>query len=361
MNEINVSVKVRPVSYRLVIGHDLFPALAKEMKEHPLGKRVMIISDSIVAPLWAGKLQEALDREGISAELTCFPAGEASKVRSVKEMLEDELLKKRYGRDTVILALGGGVTGDMAGYVGATYMRGVPVIQIPTTTLSMADSSIGGKTAVDTPYGKNLIGAFHHPALVVMDMNTLTTLDDRNYYGGLAELIKHGFIKDPGILTFVEENLEKIRERDPETLEALFTMNCQVKNYVVSEDDQEKSLRQILNYGHTMGHAVEIAADLSLQHGECVAIGMVFAGKLAVKKGLCSEEWAEKQKKIIESLGLPTKIPADIQPEKLIELMLMDKKTRDGVFKFVLPVKEGEVVYGVDVASGEILEVLKEM
>ncbi len=361
MQEIKVEVKVRPRSYRLIIGSQLFENLAMRLKNEPLAARYAIISDTTVAPLWAGKLQKALGKYGLTAEVFTFPAGEAHKTRETKQQLEDQLLQSGYGRDTAILALGGGVVGDVAGYVAATYMRGVPVVQIPTTTLSMADSSIGGKTGVDTPYGKNLIGAFHHPVEVYMDMQTLTTLDERNYIAGLAELLKHGFIQDLSILDYVEEHRSAIANRDPQVLEELFRKNCAVKNYVVSMDEQEKGLRQILNYGHTMGHAVEVLSGFDLIHGECVSIGIVFAAELARMKGLCSSEWADRQRNILEGVGLPVDFPAALEAEELIRLMKMDKKVRQGKTLFVLPTEPGKVEFGVEVTEEEIREALRKI
>ncbi len=359
MQEIKVEVKVKPSSYRLIIGSHLFEKLARRLKNDPLATRYAIISDTTVAPLWAGKLQEALNKSGLAAEIFTFPAGEAHKTRETKEELEDQLLQGGYGRDTAILALGGGVVGDVAGYVAATYMRGVPVVQIPTTTLSMADSSIGGKTGVDTPYGKNLIGAFHHPVEVYMDMETLNTLDERNYTAGLAELLKHGFIQDLSILDYVEEHKEALQNRDLQVLEEVFQKNCAVKNYVVSMDEQEKGLRQILNYGHTMGHAVEILSRFDLIHGECVSIGIVFAANLARMKGLCSKEWADRQRTILAEVGLPVDFPAAPDADRLIELMKMDKKVRQGKTLFVLSAEPGKVQFGVEVSEEEIREALR--
>ncbi len=361
MQEIKVEVKVKPRSYRLIIGSHLFEELSRRLKEQPLAERYAIISDTTVAPLWAGKLQRALGKYGLAAEVFTFPAGEAHKTRETKEQLEEQLLQSGYGRDTAILALGGGVVGDVAGYVAATYMRGIPVVQIPTTTLSMADSSIGGKTGVDTPYGKNLIGAFHHPVEVYMDMETLTTLDERNYIAGLAELLKHGFIHDPSILDYVEEHKEAILNRDRQVLEELFQKNCAVKNYAVSMDEQERGLRQILNYGHTMGHAVEVLSGFDLIHGECVSIGIVFAAELARMKGLCSSEWTGRQRSILEKVGLPVDFPAALEADKLVRLMKMDKKVRQGKTFFVLSTEPGNARFGVEVSEEEIRETLRKI
>ncbi|HCA34744.1 MAG TPA: 3-dehydroquinate synthase [Lachnospiraceae bacterium] len=384
MKEINVNVAVHPVSYRLVIGTDLFPQIAKDLKEHPLGKRYAIITDSQVDAFWSHKLANELAAQGLTGDIFLFHEGEKSKNRKVKEELENQLLQRRYNRDSCVLALGGGVVGDLAGFVAATYMRGIPVVQIPTTTLSMADSSIGGKTGVDTPYGKNLIGAFHHPSVVYMDMKTLNTLDDRNYYSGLTELIKHGFIWDPSILDFVEDHLDDIRHRRTQALEDLFVLNCRVKNAVVSQDDQEKGIRSILNYGHTMGHAQEAASvfareakdkaaqkkgdekeeeaddgPIALTHGEAVSIGIAFAARLALEKGLCSQEWTDRQIGILKMMGLPTELlnePGQDAPDvdHLLRLMRMDKKNRDGQYRFVFTTEAGKAVWGVPVTEDEI-------
>lgn len=362
---MDIDVAVRPVHYQLVIGTDLTCFIAEDLKKRSLAGRYAVISDSKVAPLWAEGLLKALNRQGLAAKMFTFPAGEKSKNREVKEQLENEMLEAHFTRDSAVMALGGGVTGDLAGFVAATYMRGVPVVQIPTTTLSMADSSIGGKTGVDTPYGKNLIGAFHHPTVVYMDMKCLSTLDERNYTSGLAELIKHGFIRDVSLLDYVESHVSEIARRDTAVLEEMFQRNCHVKNEVVAEDDHEKGVRQILNYGHTMGHAVEMAAGFTLQHGECVSIGMAFAARLAAMKGLCSKEWADRQVDILEKLHLPTCVPAAPGHEKpdsaqLLSLMKMDKKTRGGQIRFVFTTEPGKVVYGVPVSEEEIVKALEE-
>ena len=210
-------------------------------------------------------------------------------------------------------------------------------------------------------YGKNLIGAFHHPVEVYMDMETLTTLDERNYIAGLAELLKHGFIHDMSILDYVEEHRDAILNREQKVLEELFQKNCAVKNYVVSMDEQEKGLRQILNYGHTMGHAVEVLSGFDLIHGECVSIGIVFAAELARMKGLCTAVWADRQRCILEKVGLPVDFPASLDADELIRLMKMDKKVRQGKTLFVLPAEPGKVSFGVEASEEEIRETLRKI
>ncbi len=364
MKNLAVEIKIQPQSYELHIGHDLFDQLAEDLKNRPLGKRYAIISDTTVAPLWSEKLRMALEVVGMRTEIFTFPAGEENKNRAMKEMLENQLLATGYGRDSAVLALGGGVVGDLAGYTAATYMRGVPVVQIPTTTLSMADSSIGGKTGVDTEYGKNLIGAFHHPWAVYMDMNTLATLDERNYRAGLAELIKHGFIRNPEILAFFDEHREVIMGRTGNeyatVMEDLFYLNCQVKNDVVARDDKEAGLRQILNYGHTLGHGVEILSNFEMIHGECVGLGMRFAAYLAARLGLATEDWQQRQSEILDGLQMPAMIPQKVSTEELMRVMLMDKKTRDGQIRFVLTSAPGEARYNVTVEQSVLENMIED-
>lgn len=251
--------------------------LASGAKTQPAGKTLRHHNDTIVNPLYAEPLCRSLREAGIPAQVYAFAHGEASKTRQTKEWLENSLLDDGFGRDSAILAVGGGVVGDVAGFVAATYMRGVPFAQVPTTTLAQVDSSIGGKTAVDVPQGKNLIGAFHHPAVVYMDPQTLMSLDERNYFGGLVELVKHGFIADEEFLAFYRQHQQTIVARSgteyADMMEELMLRNCRIKNEVVRLDEQETNLRKILNYGHTLGHGVEILSDFLLSHGESVAGG----------------------------------------------------------------------------------------
>lgn len=360
MKNLQVSVTEKPQSYPLYMGRGLFPLLAQHLSEKPLASRYAVITDSTVDALWAPQLLAALAERGLTAQKFVMPAGETYKTGETKQTLENQMLGAGLGRDTAVLALGGGVVGDVAGFVAATYMRGVPVIQIPTTTLAMADSSVGGKTGVDTPYGKNLIGAFHQPVAVYMDMDTLQTLDEKNYRAGLAEVAKHGLIQDITIVSRIEENLDLILRREPQVLEELLALSCQVKSRVVAEDDQERGLRQILNYGHTMGHAVEMLSHFDMIHGECVAVGMVYAAKLALRLGLCDRAWADRQRNVLEMLGLPVRIPEFMAPQEVIHLMKMDKKARDGQIRFVLSLEPGRVQYGVPVADEEIISCMKE-
>lgn len=369
MKKIHVDVRVMPLSYEVRIGTGILTELASDLRERPLGKRYAVITDSQVGQLHGDTLMEALEHAGLKAQLFVFPAGESSKNRQEKEHLEDAMLEAGLGRDSAVIALGGGVVGDLAGFVAATYMRGIPVIQVPTTTLAMADSAIGSKTAVDVPYGKNLIGAFHSPEAVYMDMNLLSTLDERNYYAGLVELIKHGFIQRPSLQEYLAEHKETIVSRGgaeyPAVMEELLYQNSAVKNDVVSQDQKENNLRKILNYGHTLGHAVEMSSNFQMIHGECVAVGIAYAAYLAQQLGLCDADWAGEQIRILREYRQECRIPEGISTDTLIEIMKHDKKARNGQIEFVLLAGPGQPVqqdgeYGIPVKEDILRQTIKE-
>ncbi|MBQ7916615.1 MAG: 3-dehydroquinate synthase, partial [Firmicutes bacterium] len=359
MRDIHVEVEVKPLSYEVRIGTDILKEMTEELVKHPLGKRYAVITDSKVAELHGHRLMECLQNAGVKCWMFVFPEGEASKNRDMKEELEDAMLEAGFGRDCAVIALGGGVVGDLAGFVAATYMRGVPVLQIPTTTLSMADSAIGSKTAVDVPYGKNLIGAFHSPEAVYMDMQMLSTLDERNYYAGLVELIKHGFIRRPSLQEYLEEHKAVITAREGDTyapvMEELFFQNSEVKNDVVSHDQKESNLRKILNYGHTLGHGVELVSDFELIHGECVAVGIAFAAFLAVELGYADESWEKTQVETLRAYHQACRIPENLSTDDILAAMKKDKKVRDGKIEFILLSGPGQIVqrengdYGIPV------------
>ena len=349
MKSIHVDVEVKPLSYEVYIGTEILGCLAQDLAGRPLGKRYAVIADSQVAALHGEKMMGELKAAGLSAQMFVFPAGEASKNRRVKERLEDEMLDAGFGRDSAVIAFGGGVTGDLAGFVAATYMRGLPVIQVPTTTLSMADSAIGSKTAVDVPQGKNLIGAFHSPVAVYMDMKLLDTLDERNYYSGLVELIKHGLIRRPSLQEYLEEHQKVVTGREGDaayyqTMEELLERNSEVKNDVVCHDQKESNLRKLLNYGHTFGHGVELVSHFNLLHGECVAVGIAFAAFLAEKLGYAQPDWTDKQIRTLEAYHQSCAVAPDLPVEEMIAAMKKDKKVRDGKIEFILLSGPAQVV-----------------
>ncbi len=319
-------------------GHNLEEEIIKYIKSFKANKFI-IITDSKVEKLHARKFYEKLINEGINAFIVSFLEGEKSKNRETKEMLEDFMFEQKCGRDSCIIAFGGGVTGDLAGFVAATYMRGIPILQIPTTTISVVDSSYGGKTGIDVPAGKNLIGAYHQPEAVFVDVDYLKTLDKRNYISGLIETIKHGLIYDERLYNDFKKNINniiKIDDKNNEILSDILFRSILVKQKVVEQDETESNLRKILNYGHTIGHAIEKLSDFELLHGEAIAIGICAESYVAYKNKICSLQTFNEQKKFIESIGLSTKIPEYIKTNDIIQLMKLDKKARDSTPEFTL-------------------------
>lgn len=319
--------------YEIVIGSGILPSAWAQIKAaHPKFNRFVVTDERVVA---AGHL-EALLGGRPAPYFAITPAGEISKTIDTAVAIVEAMEKAYLGRDTVVIALGGGTVGDIAGFAAAIFKRGVPVVQIPTTTLAQADSAIGGKTGVDSSVSKNAFGAFWHPAAVYIDVALLKTLDDRQYRSGLVESVKHGLIADAGYFEFIEGHLDEILARDPNTLEMLARCNCQIKGGVVEEDPFEKNKRRILNYGHTVGHAVEAASNYEMLHGEAVAIGIIAAGLIEIELGLSKPGQLDSIRSVFKRLGVPTQIPADMPQEKLFDLMRHDKKAVDQWPKFVL-------------------------
>ncbi len=328
-------------SYDIIFGNDLFPTIADYLKTTE--NRCAIITDDNVRKLHASKLENALQDAGLNVNTFSFPAGETNKNINTCMRIMGEMSKLKYGRDSVILALGGGVVGDMAGFIAAIFNRGVPYVQIPTTVLAQADSSVGGKTAVDTSYGKNLIGAFKQPLRVFIDVSTLQTLDDREFRNGLAETIKHGVILDADFFGYLENNLGKILMREAQFSLNMARVNCKIKGKVVAADPYEKNIRKVLNYGHTVGHAIEKLAEFKLPHGHCVSIGMMVAGRVARDLRYFSQNELDRQEDLLHRAGLPLNIPYEISNESIIELTSRDKKAKKGMARYCLPVKIGEM------------------
>ncbi len=266
-----------------------------------------------------------------------FPAGESSKTPETALDLCRFAALLKLDRQALMVAVGGGVTGDLTGFAAAIYLRGIDFIQIPTTLLAMVDSSVGGKTGVDIPEGKNLVGAFHQPKLVLIDVGFLSTLPEREWRGGLAEVIKYGMIFDAGFLALLEDNIAKIQVRDPEFCRRMIYDCCAFKARVVAADERESGERALLNYGHTFGHALEKLSHFAISHGEGVAVGMNLAAELAVELGRIPAEIARRQREWLEKIGLPTLVPAEFTPEALWEAMKNDKKSSAGRINFVLP------------------------
>ena len=301
----------------------------------------VVVADDRVAPLHADALVTCLQSESPTTLLT-FPPGELSKSVAQWERLLNEMLDLRLGRDTVLVALGGGVTGDLAGFVAATLQRGIPWIQVPTTLLAMIDSSIGGKTGVDTRHGKNLIGAFHQPTAVFIDVEYLNTLPDEQMRAATAEALKHGVIADASYFGETVKNAQAVLSRDSEALTDLINRSLHIKAAVVSEDEREAGRRAILNFGHTVGHAVESASDFTLPHGECVAMGMVVETRIAETIGVAESGLTDQIVAGLQAFGLPTSIP-ELHASQLLSIMKQDKKNRDGDIRFALPAVLGSM------------------
>lgn len=318
--------------------------------EHLAGRRVAMIADETVAALYRrGQLGDSSPAEGRWDGVTLtFPPGERSKTRETWSRLTDELLRLGFGRDSGIVALGGGVAGDLAGFVAATYMRGVPYVQVPTTLLAMLDASVGGKTGVDTAEGKNLIGAFHPPAAVLADPAVLATLPEREYRSGLAEAVKHGLIADREYFEWIEREAGRLVARDAAALRHLVRRSVEIKAAVVSEDEREGGRRAILNAGHTVAHAIEGATEYRVPHGEAVALGLVAEAALAAGLGLATPEPGARVVALLERLGLPTRVPEPVSADGLIAAMGSDKKNRGREIRFALPREIGTMGSGPD-------------
>lgn len=338
MESIKVNlIKTEDKSYDIVIKEGVLSEVAHYIKNENLAYRFAIITDDNVGSLYGEKLHREFLGHGLESQIIAFPAGEKNKNRETKSWIEDRMLENNFTRDSAVIALGGGVVGDMAGYVAATYTRGVPYIQIPTTLVACVDSSIGGKTAVDTPHGKNLIGSFYQPLRVYIDVATLSTLDEKEIREGLAEVIKYGVISDGSLFSYVEDNLDEIFSYDCEALTHIVKRGCEIKARVVEKDERESDLRKILNFGHTIGHAVENLSDYAISHGQAISIGMVAEGKLALEMGLWKENDLVSLTALLEKTGLPTKMPEGMDIKKIIDTMKLDKKSRAGRIEMVLP------------------------
>jgi 3-dehydroquinate synthase len=327
-------------SYKVQIGSGLLSSVQQEIEKQFTNQRVFIITDANVAD--AGHLQ-TLQAGKTIPNFVIRPGGEVSKnINTVVEIIE-AMEKAYFGRDTVVVALGGGTVGDVGAFAASIFKRGVPVVQIPTTTVAQADSAIGGKTGVDSSVSKNAFGTFWHPAAVYVDVDTLKTLEDRQYRAGLVESVKHALIADKEYFDYLEENIDAMLDRDSETLVKLAEKNCRIKAAVVEEDPNEKNKRRILNYGHTIGHAVESESGFALLHGEAVAIGIMAAGQIEIEMKLSDGKRLERIRRIFERLAVPVSIPKNLPKEKLLATMRRDKKAASGRPRFVLTEDIGKV------------------
>lgn len=338
--------KVVDDSYDIQVGFHLEAQLVDDLRAGLVGKikKFAVVTDSIVKDLHAEKIAALLREAGFGVDVFVFPEGEKSKTRRTKEEVEDAMLARGYRRDCCIIAVGGGVVTDLAGFVAGTFGRGVPFINYATTLLSAADASVGGKTAVDTPLATNLIGLFNQPKKVYIDVAAWKTLPARQMSSGMAETIKHACLADSALFTYLEENMDRIFAFDPAACEHIAEANCRIKYSVVIKDEREAGLREVLNLGHTVGRAIETVSDYALLHGEAVAIGLVAQAQLACRMGYMTPSEVERVRALLEKAHLPVSIPAGIDREALVKKLYTDKKVRDGRLRFVVERGIGGVV-----------------
>jgi 3-dehydroquinate synthase len=358
-----VRVQLPGRSYAILIGPRLAGRLGGECRRLGLGRRGVVIADTHVAPLHAAKVLASLAAGGFEASLITVPAGEPAKRLKTVQACYDQLAARRLERKSFIVALGGGVVGDLAGFAAATYLRGVPFVQVPTTLLAQVDSSVGGKVGVNLRAGKNLVGAFYQPRLVLCDLDTLATLPERELRAGLAEVIKYGIIHDARLFRRLERDLPKLAARDAETTGAVVARCCQIKAAVVSQDETESGRRAILNFGHTVGHALEaISAYGKYLHGEAVAIGMVAAARLSRAVLGLPEQDVARIERLVARAGLPASVELSArQRARLLGAMRLDKKVAGGELKFVLARRIGQVEWGQRVSEALLCQVLSEL
>ncbi|MBS4022195.1 MAG: 3-dehydroquinate synthase [Dethiobacter sp.] len=358
MRRLQVSLEGR--SYPIYIGRNLYPHLWGAWQESVKPTKILLVSDENVFPLFGGKLIAELDRAGFASSLVVVPAGEGSKSMSWLEAIYSSALEAGLDRGGLVLALGGGVVGDLAGFAAATYMRGVPFIQVPTTLLAQVDSSVGGKVAVNHPLGKNLIGAFYQPRLVWIELETLRSLPEREFLAGAAEVIKYGIILSKPFFNYLEENWTAFLARQEEVLTEVIAVSCGLKSEVVARDEREEGERAILNFGHTWGHALEAATGYNYYlHGEAVLVGMALAVHMAAKKKILSRTDARRIVSMLARIGLRPP-PPGLDSENVLASLKYDKKRKDGRLVFVFPVSIGEVALFSDTDTGLLFAVLND-
>ena len=363
-NKLRINLKEN--SYDIIIEHGLLSELGALISKKFGKPKTFIVTDSNIAVHWLKQTIESLSAQGMSPKVLEVPVGESTKSFINLEKIIDQLLESKVDRDSVLIALGGGVIGDLAGFAGAITLRGIKVIQVPTTLLSQVDSSVGGKTGVNVRQGKNLVGSFHQPSLVAIDTQVLQTLPSRQLFAGYAEVLKYGLIKDRSFFDWLELNGKKVLEGDKLAQQFAIFTSCRIKAEIVEADEKEKNLRAILNFGHTFGHALEAEAgyDGNLLHGEAVSIGMVLAIELSKSLGYLSGQDAGRAVEYIRNIGLPTNINSiegstSWHPDGIIQHMQHDKKVSNGQLRFVLIKGIGEAYLTADVERNDIYRVIE--
>ena len=366
MSDAGRVAEIELPGYRVTIANGALDRVGAIVGRAAPAHRYALITDSTVGPLHGERVRASFGESGGRVTTHSIEAGERHKTRETWARLTDELLDSGAGRDTTILALGGGVVGDLAGFVGATFMRGVPVVQIPTTLLAMVDASVGGKTGVDTPAGKNLVGAFHPPSAVIADPTTLLTLPSAHLRAGIAEVLKHGIICDEAYFDLAVAGLPALAESsraDDDSMLELIARSVGIKAAVVADDEREAGRRKILNFGHTLGHAIELATRYALLHGEAVAIGMILEATIAERLGVAMQGTTDRIRDAVKRAGLPDALPESIDRSAILAATRADKKSRLGVVEYALPTKVGEMAgeergWSLPVADSEVVAAL---
>lgn len=344
-------------SYNICFSTD-FLGLPDELRSINAPEKLLIVTDTNVEKLYAGEINNLLIKNGYDSKIHAFSAGEENKNMESILGICGACIEHGLDRKSMIIALGGGVVGDMAGFAASIYMRGIDFVQIPTTLLSQSDSSVGGKTGIDFMDSKNILGAFHQPKLVYINVNTLKTLPEEQFVSGMGEVIKHGIICDSSFYEFLKKNLEAVKSLDSDMLMKMAKTNCAIKASVVEQDERENGLRAILNFGHTIGHAVESAFSFKMTHGACVGLGMVAVSKIAFDRGMITDDILKDIESVLSAYNFD--IRADLPPiDTIYDFMNKDKKKTKGKLKFVLPLKIGDVIQTNDVTEEEIFAALK--
>ncbi|SCX20624.1 3-dehydroquinate synthase [Nitrosomonas eutropha] len=359
MESVEVALDTLPEnrSYTIHIGQELLTRIDLLLPHLP-GKKAAIVTNTTIAPLYLEKLRSALAEHQVETFAVILPDGEQYKNWETLNLIFDALLEHRCERKTPLIALGGGVVGDLTGFAAASYLRGVPFIQIPTTLLAQVDSSVGGKTGINHPLGKNMIGAFYQPRLVLADSATLTTLPDRELRAGIAEVIKYGLIHDADFFDWLERHMQQLLARDPETMNYAIRRSCEIKAEIVSLDERESGVRALLNLGHTFGHAIENTMGYGAWlHGEAVAAGTLMAANLSKRLQRITSQDTDRIQHLFENAGLPVKGPR-ITPERYLESMQLDKKVKDGAIRFILLDRIGKASLDNTVPTLLLLETL---
>ncbi|NLW09768.1 MAG: 3-dehydroquinate synthase [Firmicutes bacterium] len=343
-------------------GTGLLEEAGRLLQERGLAGKALVVTNTTVAELYLNQLAAGITKAGFETATLVLPDGEEYKTLSYVEKVYDAAVQERLERNSVMVALGGGVIGDLTGFAASSYLRGVHFVQVPTTLLAQVDSAVGGKVGVNHREGKNLIGAFYQPALVITDLLTLKTLAEREYRAGLAEVIKHALIMDPGLYQLLSSHVAEVKNREPAVLEEVVLQACAVKLRVVEKDEREQGLRAILNYGHTIGHALEAESGYGVfRHGEAVAIGMAGASLLSETLGFCPAGLHKETVAILERYGLPVAIPREYTAEALYRRMFLDKKVQRKKVRFVLPRKIGEVFITEDLPETVVIDTLRRL